>query len=254
MNYQLSKICTDKITEYLSFPVSEIFEAGDYLTIFGGAVRDSLANKDIHDIDIMCLPKSAYLLSEKLQKMGFIKIDLYDRVELELYKQVHLISEPWTFIKDNTKIIQIIRPATNGHGGSSGPSLGNYVDSFYSLLSDVDISACGVFLEKDKDGIIRLKEAHPHAISHCRSRIFEPLKNNRMYGEERTMLRMFKLEQRGWINLSLKTDLKHERKIKLNGLDDLQKPEYEYKFYNNTKYGRGLSIEESFYKRSAHLT
>lgn len=250
MNYELTNRCVTEISNYLGFPASTLLEAGDYLTIFGGAVRDSLAGKEIHDIDIMSLPKSAHLLSKKLEELNFKRVDLYDRVELELYKDIHLISEPWTFV-DGKRIIQIIRPTAGLHGKDS-ITLGTYLDALYSLLSDVDISACGVFLERDKDAIIRLKESHPSAISHCRSLVFRRLRNNRMFGEERTRYRSMKLEERGWKDLTNNQNLKDERKIKLNGLDDLQKPEYDYKFYNK-KPNENNDLEKSFYGRAAHL-
>ena len=50
MNYELTKICTDKMSEYLdinncNLTLDKIFDSSDYITIFGGAVRDSLAGK-----------------------------------------------------------------------------------------------------------------------------------------------------------------------------------------------------------------
>jgi predicted nucleotidyltransferase len=235
MNYELTKICTDKITEYLEIDnISEIFDAADYIAIFGGAVRDSLANKEIHDVDIMCLPDASLKLSKYLRKIGFKKVDLYDLHQLAMYKEIHVISEPWTFIRGG-KIIQIIKPAT---GQSLGTLIDGYyslIDGYYSLLSDVDISACGVFLEKDRDSIIKLKESHENAITHCRSAVFETLPNNRMYGEYRTDMRQHKLQVRNWINLNIKEDIKDvkiERRMKLHGL---QKPEYNYKSYRISK-------------------
>lgn len=235
MNYELTKICTDKISEYIEdidccdLTLDKIFGAGDYITIFGGAVRDPLAGKDINDIDIMCLPESAISLSKLLIEKGFLKIDLYDKAKLAMYNEIHCISEPWTFIRNN-KIVQIIRP-------SKGRSLGTLIDSYYSILSDVDISACGVFIERDRDGIVKLKESHPHAITHCRSNVFEILKNNRMFGIHRTDMRAFKLKERGWKNISDSGDIRDDRRVKLMGLPThgLQTPKYRYKYYNATK-------------------
>lgn len=236
MNYELTEICTKSISEYLNFDVSKIFDAGDYLTIFGGAVRDSLAKKEIHDVDILCLPESAKSLAKFLTNDGFIKVDLYDKTQLEMYNTINCISEPWTFIKDS-RIVQIIRP-TKSSGGTlinGVPTLGTLIDAYYNLLSDVDISACGVFIERDRDGIAKLKESHPHAITHCRSSVFEILKNNRMYGDRRTDMRKFKLEDRGWKDIS-NPDIKDERRVKLMGLPThgLQKPMYPYKSYKRT--------------------
>ena len=239
MNYELTKICTDKISEYLSdcdLTLNEIFDAGDYITIFGGAVRDPLAGKEIHDIDIMCLPISAISVSKLLKEKGFMKVDLFDKMQLSMYIEIHCISEPWTFIK-NSKIIQVIRPAGGRLSTNDGSTIGSLIDSYYSLLSDVDISACGVFIERDRDGVAKLKESYPSAITHCRSCVFKTLKNNRMFGENRTNMRTFKLVDRGWKNISESNDIKDERRIKLMGLPThgLQKPEYSYKYYKGTK-------------------
>jgi hypothetical protein len=144
-----------------------------------------------------------------------------------MYREIHVISEPWTFIRGG-KIVQIIKPAT-------GQSIGTLIDGYYSLLSDVDISACGVFLEKDRDSIIKLKESHENAITHCRSAVFETLPNNRMFGDYRTDMRQHKLQSRNWINLNIIEDIKDvkiERRMKLHGL---QKPEYNYKSYRRSK-------------------
>lgn len=223
MNHELTNICTNRISDYLGFDISNIFKCGDCIHIFGGAVRDSIANSEINDIDILCGPDSANNLVTFLKNIGFISVDLYGVSKLHMYHELHFISEPWTLISNN-KVVQIIRPAFFRK---------SLKQSIYDLLSDVDISTSGVFLEEE-DGIIRLKESSPHAISHCRSGIFEILKNNRMYGDKRTFMRAGKLEQKGWINLSNqfldKSELlKLKRKSKLYGL---QKPGYPYKHYN----------------------
>jgi hypothetical protein len=236
MNYELTKICIDGISTYLEdceLTVDEIFSPDDYIAIFGGAVRDSLANKEIYDIDILCLPDSALKLSKLIIKKGFKRVDLYDQFQLEQYKQIHAISEPWTFIK-KSKIIQIIKPTASYKG-----TIGEYIDAFYSLLSDVDISSCGVFLEKDRDLVIRLKESHPDAITHCRSHVYEVLVNNRMYGKHRTDIRCYKLSNRDWVDLKFKdVDIKIERRMKLYGL---QKPEYKHESYNKSKLSPKMS-------------
>jgi len=205
-------------------------------------VRDSLANKEIHDVDILCLPESATLLSTYLIELGFKRVDLYDPHKLALYNEIRMITQPWTFIK-NDKIIQIIKPA-----GESAitQTIGSLIDAYYSLLSDVDISSCGVFLEKDRDSIIKLKEAHEKAITHCRSNVYDILKNNRMFGQKRTDNRSHKLANRGWTNLSDNNDIKVERRVKLHGL---QKPEYNYKSYRRSKYSisSATTLEEDMF-------
>lgn len=234
MNYKLTKICTDSISKYLNMDVDEIFNVGDYIAIFGGAVRDSLAQKEIHDVDILCLSESAKKLSEYLENINFLKVDLYDQHQLAMYKEILIINEPWTFIKDK-KIIQIIRPV--GVYQSLDPTNKNHIsyksliDSYYSVLSNIDLSCCGVFLERDRDAIIKLKESHPQSIAHCRSCIFEILKKNSMFNQHRTDMRSFKLIDRGWKNIN-NINKKDVRRAKLKNLETPQKPMYPYKNYN----------------------
>lgn len=179
------------------------------------------------------IPKSAHNLKEILCKKGFKSYDLYDPVTLEMYSSIHLIHEPWTLIKDN-KVIQIIRPVPDVNSfktsKSYGPSVGNLIDAAYGLLSDIDLSSSGVFLEKDKSGQIKLFESHPYAITHCRNKIFATLQNNRMYGDKRTDMRKWKLRDKGWKDI-LELDIKDERKVKISNLGDSQKPDYDYKSY-----------------------
>ena len=71
------------ISDYVEFDAKEIFEQGDFIAIFGGAVRDSIAKKEIHDIDILCLPESAHHLREFVISKGYELADLYDKDQWE---------------------------------------------------------------------------------------------------------------------------------------------------------------------------
>ena len=94
------------ISDYIGFNVQEIFDQSDYITIYGGAVRDSIAGMDIHDVDILCVSKSAKILYKFLNsKYNYKRLDLYDLDALNMYKGIRIISEPWTLMNDNGKII-----------------------------------------------------------------------------------------------------------------------------------------------------
>jgi hypothetical protein len=41
------------INEYIGFDSDELFPINSLVRIFGGAVRDSISDKEIHDIDII---------------------------------------------------------------------------------------------------------------------------------------------------------------------------------------------------------
>jgi tRNA nucleotidyltransferase/poly(A) polymerase len=54
--YTLSDLTSkvaNSISEYIEFDVNEIFNVADYITIYGGAVRDSLAGLEIHKKDTL---------------------------------------------------------------------------------------------------------------------------------------------------------------------------------------------------------
>jgi len=138
-----------RISDYIEFDVKELFEVSDYITIYGGAVRDSLADLEIHDIDILCMPDSANKLKKYLKKYNYISLDLYDPDSLNMYHGISLIAEPWTLMNDNKKIIQIIRPRWKGQINPNTHKMNGdgYQQAYHDLIKNVDISCCGVFLE-----------------------------------------------------------------------------------------------------------
>ena len=105
---ELIKKVKRRIDEYLEFDSSILFEKCDYLEIFGVSIRDSIANLDIHDVDILALPKSSKICCDILEKNGYSFMSQLNGKEIhEMYKEIHCIFEPWTFINKNLKIIQI---------------------------------------------------------------------------------------------------------------------------------------------------
>lgn len=244
MNLQdLTDKITQKISDYIEFDVKELFEVSDYITIYGGAVRDSIADMDIHDVDILCMPKSANLLYDFLQKKhNYDALSLYDIDSLNMYKDISLISEPWTLMNKNRKIIQIIRPRYF-EGSKPFNHQKIYEKSYINLIKNVDISSCGVFIEKN--GKILLKESCKNAIIHCLSNNFEINDWASLYNKERTNFRVYKLEKRGWYNLNnqdymfmsnenIRILQQKEREMKLLSLNF--KPEYDYIIWKESDY------------------
>jgi len=71
---------SERISDYLEFNTEEIFDQGDYIAIFGGAVRDSIADMDINDVDIICMSKSAKNLAKYIiEKHDYKQYDLYNK-------------------------------------------------------------------------------------------------------------------------------------------------------------------------------
>lgn len=213
-----------RLTEYLEFDVKEIFNLSDYITIYGGAIRDSIAEMEINDVDILCMPKSAIELQKFIEKHDYKKIELYDQDALNMYKGIRLIAEPLTFINNNRKVIQIIRPAFKKR-------VEDYISSHISLIKNVDLSCCGVFLEFNGKELV-LKEACKNAIVHSLAKVYEINKWAKLFNNDRTSFRDHKLTSRGWTNLNTNYfygDNKIKRKLKLIQLDF--KPEFNDKYY-----------------------
>jgi hypothetical protein len=223
-----------EISKYLEFDIKEIFEQSDYITIYGGAVRDSIAGMDIHDIDILCMPDSASKLRNFIRTRGYEPLDLYDIDTLSMYHGISLISEPWTFMNKNKKIIQIIRPRWIGQRSIEK----NYQEAYYDLIKNVDISCCGVFIENQSRDIT-LKEACKDAIINCLSRTYEVNTWSKLYNTNRVIMREHKLSIRGWLCLNEiisdnKKLLKKQRLIKILKLEF--KPEYDYRIWTDEEY------------------
>jgi len=226
---ELKEKVEKRISEYIGFDVDEIFKVGDYITIYGGAVRDSIAEMEIHDVDILCMSDSANKLAQFIQERGYSKVDLYGKDEVNMYQGIKIISEPWTFINNKKSIIQIIRPHYSFRKGVTA-----YVDSYENLIKNVDISSCGVFIEfNGKENV--LKESCKNAIAYCLSKTFIINDWAELYNKDRTSTRENKLLNRGWFNLNPteyvnSIDLKKaERRLKLSQIEF--QPEVTDKYY-----------------------
>jgi hypothetical protein len=229
----------NKISEYLEFDIREIFKLSDYITIYGGSVRDSLAEMEINDVDILCMPGSANKLKKFIEEKEYKRYELYDRDTLEMYNGISLISEPLTFLNPNRKIIQIIRPVFKN-------TVEDYVSSYVSLIKNVDISCCGVFLEFNGKELV-LKEACKNAILHSLSKTYEINNWAKLYNNDRTAFRDHKLTGRGWTNLNIdnfyRTNDKFQkvkRRLKLCQLEF--QPEVDDKYYK-------VWYEDEYHKR-----
>ena len=211
------EIIKNRIDVYLEFD-SDILFFNPLIRIFGGAIRDSIAGeRTIHDIDILCGSKSIGYIEDILTKNGYTFNGFLTSVEIgKLYTDINVISEPKTWMK-GSKVVQLIRPSPlNGDI--------DYQENFYNLLSNVDISSCGVSYAKGT-----LYENYDGAISHCSSKTFRVNKNATMYIERRVQHRTGKLIERGWKQLD--DNVVDNREDKLNMIFSLSveyTPEYGY--------------------------
>jgi hypothetical protein len=206
----LSKQIKNRIDDYIEFDCNEIFECGNLIRIFGGSVRDSICGDPINDIDILCGTESMNKIEHLLSSKGYYKIDALTPVDLSsIYKDVRVINEPHSWVMKN-KVIQLIRPSA----GQRNISAKQYEEVFKRLISNVDLSCCGVSF----DGF-NLYENYPGSVSHCLNKIYIENRDATMYNPMRISVRKQKMLLRDWkcVNQNDKSQL---RDMKISELLD----------------------------------
>jgi hypothetical protein len=173
----------EKINNYLNYiDCDSLLRKTDSL-IFGGAVRDSIANLEIHDVDIAVLPRAASEISSILKDVGFKLINKSNVDISDLYSN-SIISEPITWYKCDT-FVQLIRPRIENKTIVSNNIL-------VSLVEQVDISCCGVSFNKT------LNEHVSGAYDDCKNHKFRIMEESKLYNQQRVIRRTEKLLSRGW--------------------------------------------------------
>lgn len=211
----------EKISEYLSFNIDEIINNDiDNTYIFGGAIRDIIANKEIHDIDILTLPESMYKIQNILDINGYKLNQEVGKIDIHtMYQDVHCIFEPKNWIKivnNEIRLVQLIRPAIMHNIDQrifDYKSIVGLKEKLYYLLGQVDISVCGVHYSYDYG----LKESIKGAIIQCQNNMFELITDTEMSSEMRLFKREHKLLSRNWKKID-----EQKRKI-LNRILKLEK-------------------------------
>ena len=131
----------DRLSEYLEFDNSILF-FDPLIRIFGGAIRDSIADEKINDVDILCGAQSIRRLESILEQNGYHRFEKLTSVDItNLYSTIHVISEPHTWIK-GTKVVQLIRPRLQvvREKRENESEQQNYTDNFKELIENVDLS------------------------------------------------------------------------------------------------------------------
>lgn len=65
-----------RVDDYLGFDCDLIFKS-DHIRLFGGAVRDILADDNINDLDILLGPRSRPKISKILELNGYENVEEY---------------------------------------------------------------------------------------------------------------------------------------------------------------------------------
>jgi hypothetical protein len=239
------------INEYIGFDSDELFPINSLVRIFGGSVRDSISDREIHDVDIILGSGSLDYVENILTQNGYKYMESLTPKDLSsIYTDIKIINEPHSWVKED-KIIQLIRPAGGllktrwpvhflrdkltgrrwGEFASDAlkeiqkPDIREsiYKKSFIDLIRNVDISCCGVSYDGEK-----VYENYESAVSHCKNGIFIVNKEAKMYSNKRIIHRTTKLIGRGWeeVNPGVATnrDLKIDKILDEDILDYI--PEY----------------------------
>lgn len=178
-----------RISHYLGFDVDIELLSEDDAIVFGGAVRDSLADQPIHDVNMLVLPTSGLWDEEKLRRHGFQRIIPSNQEVLSYMGLSRGVQEPLTFFK-NDSIIQLVRPVFTDASsrGQTFHGKGNLL----KWLENSDISACGIAY----DG--KIHEVVPFAIDDCLNKTFSVNISTPLYQPDRAAVRIAKLVSRGW--------------------------------------------------------
>lgn len=153
------------------------------IRVFGGAVRDSIANQKIHDVDLLIGSKMLHTVEAVLHMHGYVYMESLAPKDISaMYKDLQIINEPRTWLNTkNMAIVQIIRPA--------GFTASNPIAA---VVQNVDISCCGVSWDGET-----LYENFPDAVMHCQTMRYSTNYSGKMR-TSRTASRTWKLDQRGW--------------------------------------------------------
>lgn len=199
----------NRLDEYLGFDNTTLY-IDPLVRIFGGAIRDSIADMDINDIDILCGSHSFKEVENILLQNGYLALpEMSSHGISNLYQGIHVISYPMTFIKNingTNRIVQLIKPRHVFEPIDTSKlvlpkkSLENYTENFKSLIENVDISSCGVSFGME-NGELTLFENYENSILHCINKVFTVNLFAKMYSSTRCTDRIFKLENRGWIKI-----------------------------------------------------
>lgn len=242
----------EKLDDYLEFDSSKLF-IDESVRIFGGAIRDIIAEQEINDIDILLGVNPKRVIGAGEHNIQFNRYSEIEKVLLEegyihhsslggreitsMYNMLLVIHEPKTWIKGK-KIIQLIRPnffrdrIKNDarwfdftHLLSTDHKLHTEVHNPPRKLSSVEVIhfmnnfAAQVDLSccgVSYDGK-SLYENIQYAVLHCQNKYFMLNTDGLMFNEARIIYRESKLWKRGWKKIN-STDTQLIRDFKISSL------------------------------------
>jgi hypothetical protein len=100
----------EKLDEYLEFDSNLLFNSDNIkvkklVRIFGGAIRDIIAGQKINDVDILVGSKTLSYIEDILTNQGYNYMESLGPKDLSaVYKDIKIINEPRTWVKDYKQI------------------------------------------------------------------------------------------------------------------------------------------------------
>lgn len=221
-------VIKNELDKYLEFDSSELFDKrySDYASVFGGAIRDIVSGEPdkINDIDIIGLPISLHYISDVLEMNGYTKMDLIKPDLNAIYKDIRFIFEPLTYINNNLKIVQLIRPHNNNVQNRPPNEFNLVRQNYYSLLTNVDLTSSGLFYDGEE-----LYESINYSYIHCKMKVYEKIPHAMMFNSIRTHFRGEKLrDRRGWSEFKNDPQLIRAMKIHKIQNNDIVKSHNDY--------------------------
>ncbi|MCP4336528.1 MAG: hypothetical protein GY679_01595 [Mycoplasma sp.] len=226
-----------KIDNFVGFDFVESLESLDCF-IFGGALRDIIADNKIHgDIDIVAGKDSAALIADILEYEGFesvkgnelneYPVDIFDypitkrkgSVEVQIIIPNSVAIEVDKVLK--RKVVIDEKTLQGRHRFCNGSSLDGYSRNYCQAPLEMKKN-CEKYLPDELRGIINhellkfvsnvdltccalayhpkkgTQKLHPLAIKHCKRKVFQVLEDNLLHHPDRLRKRGMKLIKRGW--------------------------------------------------------
>lgn len=207
----LNETIHDKLTQYLTFNVNQIFNVSEYAYIFGGSVRDIIAKQNINDIDILYFNNSNINNLAKLHNLLIandykILSSNENNSQYNGYYSQYNISDNTnntvdisvrTYFKSYRKVQLIETPYLLDESIYNKESQENQIKNIEYVLTQVDLSSSGVYFYNNE-----FAESISGAYTDCTKKQFRLMPQNAMYHPNTIQYRITKMEQRGWVCLN----------------------------------------------------
>lgn len=187
------------LSEYIGIDV-DVFLDGGRCLIYGGAVRDILAGKNINDVDIVTDMNAFSQMQNILYKVGYVKKEIaFGDINSNGYDNMYDLFYLLEMNKDEKKI-HIINPKEKMTKilGFSNLKDDDYDMMLLQFVRNVDFSNCSIGYNPFV-GLVSFN----NALQCCIQNKFYPLFDSVMYKKQLADSRYNKFIERGWKSASV---------------------------------------------------